>query len=1476
MWRGFSMNDSNWTDSFQPAAVNEVDFAIPQRIGRYRVEKVLGRGGFGIVYLAHDEQLQRPVAVKVPHRRLLSRPEDAETYLTEARTVANLDHPNIVPVFDVGSSEVFPCFIVSKFIAGSTLSQRIKANRPCCSEATELAATVAEALHYAHRKGLVHRDVKPGNILLDTSGNSFLVDFGLALKEENVGQGPRYVGTLPYMSPEQARGEGHRVDGRSDIFSLGVVLYEMLTGRRPFHADSREELFEAITKGEVRPPRQWDDTIRKDLERICLKALSKRASERYMTAKDMGNDLRHFLAEVSATDASKIMGREKHHTEVGIPRASPVPTPSEQQAVKMVPKGLRSFDAGDADFFLELLPGPRDRGGLPESIRFWKNRIETTDAANTFSVGLIYGPSGCGKSSLVKAGLLPRLTKAVTTVYVEATADETEARLLKGLRRQVPDLPPNGGLIETLTALRQGRFLEKGAKVLLVLDQFEQWLHAKRREENTDLVQALRQCDGDRVLCLVLVRDDFWLAVSRFMLALEIRVLEGENARLVDLFDVLHARKVLAGFGRAYGRLPDNLGQCTKDQEAFLDQAVAGLAQDGKVISVRLALIAEMVKGKLWKPATLREVGGTAGIGVTFLEETFTASTAPPEHRLHQKAVQAVLSALLPATGTDIKGYRRSRSELLDLSGYRQAPAAFDALMRILDSETRLLTPISDHAPFESPPLVAESTPAGEPCYQLTHDYLVLSIREWLVRKQKETRRGRAELRLAERGALWRAKPEQRQLPSLMEWLSIRLLTAPRTWTESQRQMMREAARKHLTAVAWLGAVIVLLACAALFLRKQYAEERAASRADYMVRLLLNADITKTPAIIDDLADFRSWTDPQLEKVLADPAAPRQHQLHARLALLPVDPRHLEVLRELMLEADPIQFAILRDALTPYQTSLVDGLWDLLKSNRVDSQRRFHAAVALAAYDPSSPRWKGLEGWVAEQLVLQPALLLPRWVAALRPIKERLIPSLLAIGRDRTTPPSTYAMVAEVVGDYASGQPDILTEALAHAAPNSFLILFSPLQVHPNQAVRSLTALLDRIHAEGGAAANELASQRANLAIALLRLNAGEPLWPMLKQSDDPRARSFIIDRFASLNCDPAVLLDRLETEPDETIRAALWLGLGHFNDASLPAARRLAITPKLIDVYQKDGSAAVHAATYWLGGKWGVRDNQPPGGQQLKGGNSGKDKKWYVNSIGQTMVRIAGPIKYLMGALPDEPGRKDNEERHQVQIEYSFDIGMTEVTLRQFRGFLKQRGDRIKNGSRYATQADLAADIPVTKVTWYDAAAFCNWLSKLEGIPSDQWCYEPNEKGDFDEGMKFAPQSTRKLGYRLPTEAEWEYACRGGATTMRCYGDASELLPRYAWYGVNAGDVPSPVAQLLPNAYGLFDMHGNTQEWCHDRFPPLDDRKNTDTVISADFLPVRGGSISSPARVVRSAKRFADRPILSDGGGFRVARSRP
>jgi formylglycine-generating enzyme required for sulfatase activity len=1099
-----------------------------------------------------------------------------------------------------------------------------------------------------------------------------------------------------------------------------------------------------------------------------------------------------------------------------------------------VPKGLRSFDEHDADFFLDLLPGPRDRDGLPDSLRFWKARIEEPDADRTFAVGLLYGPSGCGKSSLVKAGLLPRLAKAVTAVYVEATAGETEARLLNGVRKRCPALPAALGLKATLAALRRGQGIPPGQKVLIVLDQFEQWLHAKKEETDTELVQALRQCDGGRLQCVVMVRDDFWLAVSRFLRELEIRLLEGQNSALADLFDVDHARKVLTAFGRAFGKLPEDLGGCSKDQKEFLRQAVTGLAREGKVVCVRLALFAEKMKSKPWTPASLEAVGGTAGVGVTFLEETFSAATAPPEHRYHQKAARAVLKVLLPETGTDIKGRLRSAGELLEASGYGSRPKEFDDLLRILDGEIRLLTPTDPEGKDEADPSIVR---AGDKYYQLTHDYLVPSLRDWLTRKQKETRRGRAELLLADRAAVWNARPESRQLPSLWQWFTIRWWTQKKTWTTTQRQMMGKAGRYHAVRGLTVALILTLLGVGTW---DSYGRLKAQTLRDR----LLEATTADVPGVVQDMAPYRHWLDPLLQNAYAQAGQendPRK-RLHASLALVPVDSRQVEYLCERLLKADPQEVIVIRGALSDHKQDLTERLWTLLENPKNDQDQRFRAACALAAFAPDDPRWGKAGGDVAATLVVQQPFVIAQWTGALKGVRRWLTPPLADFLVDEKRSVSDRGLIATVYGTHAIGLPD---------------------------AYARLEKQLDEISSPDASVVTKiaLANRQASVGVALLVMGRTEKVWPLLKHSPDPTLRSYLIDRAGPGGVDAKVLTARLGEEKEVSARRAILLSLGEFGLDRLSQDQRLNLLPRLLRLYHDDPDPGVHGAAEWLLRRWQASEELKEIDERLATGKAEGRRQWYVNRQGQTMVVVAKAGEFWMG---------EGKERHRQEIGRSFAIASKEVTVEQFL--------RFRKGYGYSQGYAPSGDCPVCGVTWYDAAAYCNWLSEQEGIPQGQWCYVPNGKGQYGEGMKMAPGYLRLTGYRLPTEAEWEFACRAGAETGYSFGEPEDLLGKYAWYYGNILIQSQPVGKLRPNDLGLFDMHGNAWEWVQDRFKAYTktaggkatkDLEDIFDINSRNSRVLRGGAFGQIALLVRSANRDGGAPASRYiSNGFRPART--
>jgi formylglycine-generating enzyme required for sulfatase activity len=418
-----------------------------------------------------------------------------------------------------------------------------------------------------------------------------------------------------------------------------------------------------------------------------------------------------------------------------------------------------------------------------------------------------------------------------------------------------------------------------------------------------------------------------------------------------------------------------------------------------------------------------------------------------------------------------------------------------------------------------------------------------------------------------------------------------------------------------------------------------------------------------------------------------------------------------------------------------------------------------------------------------------------------------------------------------------------------------------------------------------------MAKRRATAAAALLLLGDEKVTWPVLRHSPDPTARSYLVQRLAPLGVEATAVADRMEAEPDVSARRALILALGEYGPEQLPDGLRARLVPRLLEWYRHDTDPGIHGAVDWLlrhamdGPEkrkldWNQARELKRIDDDLKGKAAAEGRRWYVNGQGQTMVLISGQVEFRMGSPAGEAGRRDDETLHRQRIGRSFAIASKPVTVEEFQRFQKDRSDvarvKIKTWSP-------EADTPIVAMTWYEAAQYCNWLSEVEGIPEKEWCYPRH--GDIKEGMKLYPDNLERKGYRLPTEAEWEYACRAGAETGHYYGGGEELLRRYAWYLQYSGDRTWPVGQKRPNDLGLFDMHGNVWSWCQEGASayapgagekPAEDQEDKKSVTDKSKRMLRGGAFLSQPAYVRSAFRnYGLEPSYVDiSVGLRPART--
>jgi serine/threonine protein kinase len=1380
---------------------NEVSTAIYKHIhhvgdlldGRYRLDRKLGTGAFGTVFLAYDKAIERIVAVKTVNKDLNPAWDfNPEKQISEARLCAKLVHPNIVPVFDVGEDNDGDIFIVSQYIDCTTLRDELDNQKAFDhQQIATFVLSIAQALYAADCKGIIHRDIKPANILIERETQKvYVADFGLAVRDDDYLEKTLGAGSPAYKSPEQIRCEGHRINGRSDLFSLGIVMYEMLTGERPFPG-SKFKVPEQIKYYYPPNPSSLKLGIPPEIDRICMKLLQKDPLDRYKNGQALAKDIQAWLASQEQRKAEKLSG-----------------------PATIKPRGLQSFTETDADFFLELLPGLRDAQGIPECVSFWTDRIQSRDPDEAFCVGMIMGPSGSGKSSLVKAGIIPLLHN-ITAIHLDATPADTESRLLKALKNKLPGLREAATLTEAMNQIRRS----EDPKVVVFIDQFEQWLSANQDDKYSLLTSALRQCDGKTLQVVLIVRDDFGSA-NRFMTRdLETSIDPQSNFATVLPFDTEHAKKVLIKFGQAYGKLPEDPQQMNSAQYGFIDRAIRELratTQGNGVVPVMLSVFAEMTKSKPWEAQTLESMGGASGILSAFLDESF--GEANPQNRIHQTAASGVLKALLPAVGVDLKGQAKSKQDLIESGDYKDKPKDFEAVLDILDRKLRLIKPTEDQ----------------QDRYQLTHDFMIAPLREWLSRKQRETLRGRAELVLVQRAEAWSTRKESKQLPTFIEWVKIRLLTNSRTWTLAQQLMMKRSDSQQLNRFAIAGSIGALVLGFGLWFRALGTVDR-----------IKEIEFDKLPMALSEIKSRwdRILLRPRIQSKL-DSSSDKEEQLKYRLAKYSVDPKNnenLEQLKEDLIHADHDQVSIFVNQLEPSKGELVDFLWQ--EAQKKNSDTLLQCASALAKYAPGDERnWQSILEALADRIVEEPSYRIGAWTVALRGVKEPLAKILEDRFKSKHYASKVYQQenVGSILLDYVM-QADRLADLSLAGEPRQFTAFLGKYRRIPGGSLPPFVDELKSAVPEVDPAVEGSLEQRlekvrrqARAAIAILNLSKDPKdrklVYDFLKVEDDPENLAQFIHAIPG-RMDPMVLVEcyeELVSKPrseDPAVRQqdylrlyAIVLGLGDQPFSQIPSSVGNDLVKKLREQYGTHPSRAVHSALGWTLRQWGKHELVQEVDQTEVAIDPTSTREWYVVKASPSISPHNLECKYsswthgeiFLTMLIFQPDRENLSELSKKNLN-AFGISDREITWGQFRPY--NPANRFRNQS-FETPLNNEFE-PVFGVKHHEAIDYTNWLTVSSGLPITETSYWDVVNSDDANNR---PIKKGKQGFRLPSETEWKFAARSGISTKYPFGADASLSVQYAWSRENSkAKSHQNVCQFRPNLGGLFDVNGNMQEWVQD-----------------------------------------------------------
>jgi formylglycine-generating enzyme required for sulfatase activity/tRNA A-37 threonylcarbamoyl transferase component Bud32 len=726
----------------------------------------------------------------------------------------------------------------------------------------------------------------------------------------------------------------------------------------------------------------------------------------------------------------------------------------------------------------------------------------------------------------------------------------------------------------------------------------------------------------------------------------------------------------------------------------------------------------------------------------------------------------------------------------------------------------------------------------------------------------------------------------------IKKWMADEPVSA---WREpTSRRLWRWAKRRQtLVTSTAVGAILALTVLGYLGYEERLRQGRRMTAALARVDALGTAQTQALPMIVRQLAPDVELVRDRLERMAAGEGSNRdgRRRLPGALALLGVDPGQADFLTSFVLsgEPGPAEVLVVRAALAevghevstePFRRTL-----ETTPAELNDVQLR--GAGVLAGLDTAAAARTDLAAPLARKLVTENPLLLGTWSEVFQPVSRGLIDPLLEIYADMSRPEPrdrTFRLLLEFIDrpENASRAED-LASLLADADPDRARLVIQRLE-GPLERARAVTALAPLLE-DVARYDTPKAARQGRIATALILLGEAGRVWPLFVQRDDPSVRTELVHNLVPYGVKASKVVGRLKTESDTSARRALLLCLGGFPLDQLTDSDRQALTADLLERYRVDPDPGMHAAISWLlRTRWGLAKEVAAADQILASSRLPADRDWFVNGQGQTYSIIRGPLTFRMGSTPQVfPDLQPSEVDHARRIPRSYAVAGREVTMREYGRFLDAKPAGVIDNRADPQYRTLSADCAAGGMTWFEATRYCNWLSAAEGIPESQWCY-PKE---FGPGSNLPADFLERTGYRLPTEAEWENACRAGTTSAYPFGQAVGWLANYAWFERQSGITMKRVAQLKPNDLGLFDVLGNAYEWLNDPHEPYPLDPAGKPVVDVLRNPscqedlvrvIRGGAYPLASASNRSAFRsYGIKPSFRYPYiGFRPARTLP